>query len=175
VMVLGAVLCRQALAEVTPHEKEKLKVKFIGVTFKVLAKVYTATTDIEKLKSKNIKAIDKMPDAKFRKRYAGYFGLFKNLPQRYIDEYKLTEHMSKQQAVDGIRSLDKRKIYQIINAIPNTTIAESFSTYLRSKKEAEANGKKSDGLMGHINNVWKDALNNIEGNAKEEPGPDRAT
>jgi len=174
VMVLGAVLGGQALAQVAPQEKEKLKVKVIGVTFKVLAKVYTASTDIEKLKAKNIQAINTMSDEKFRKRYDGYYNLFKKLPQRYIDEYKLTEDMSKQQVVKGIRSLDKHKIYQIINAIPNATIAESFSAYLRSKKEAEAGGKKSGGLMTHINNVWKDALENIDGkDDSEELAPDK--
>lgn len=146
-----------------PVEKEKLKVKFIGGSFKFLAKTYTSVIDLEKFKKRNITVINKMPDQKFRKHFAERYILLKELPFEYINEYKITKNMSKAQVIESIKLLDKKQIYRIINALPNKVIADNFKIYMHGRQEDGCTTEKKRGLICQITGVWKDATDSVNG------------
>ena len=145
------------------EEKEKLKVRFIGASFKFLAKTYTAVINLEKVKARNIAVITKMPADKFHKHYAECYCLLKDLPPEYISEYKVTPNMSKDQVIASIRLLDKKRVYQIISVLPNKTIMESFRASLRGQKEGAENDKGGCSLVGQVKNAWKDVIARVKG------------
>ena len=109
--------------------------KVIGSTFKSLARAFVAVTDINKLKASNLKKIKKMGEAKFRKQQAKAYPALKGLPVFLKDRYGVKEDMSKEQAIKNIESLDKQKIYEIIDNVPDATITRLFKQYLSDTRQ----------------------------------------
>lgn len=62
-------------------EEAAFEDKIIGPTFRILAKTFVTLADINKLKKKNIKKLNKMSEENFRKRYAKAYEDIKNLPE----------------------------------------------------------------------------------------------
>jgi len=134
----------------------------IGSTFKTLAKTFTATVDIDKLKKYNIERLKKSDENKFRRQYLKVYNTVKDCPW-IIGRYGLTQDLSKAEAIDKINSLDKKKIYQTINAVPNSFIADQFKSYL-AKKEEEI--KKSD-IKGQVGRLWGQIVGGAYGKKKQ--------
>ncbi|MBI4336003.1 MAG: hypothetical protein HY589_05045 [Candidatus Omnitrophica bacterium] len=133
------------------EDKTSAQDKFIGSTFKTLAKAFIVMSDIDRLKTDNIARIEKMDDAKFRKEYAKFYAVMWDLPQRLKAEYKISENMSKAQAAKWIESLDKKRSYELIDSMQDATIADEFKKYLRENKEEMRKGN----LAQQINNLWQ--------------------
>ena len=134
-------------------ERLTLKDRMIGPTLKTLARMFVAVTNIRKLKKYNIRKIDKMDEKKFNKKYAQVYALLQDLPEGLKADYNLIEHMPKEQAIKTIESLDKRKIYKIIAAVPNDFIARQFKCYLHDKNQA----RQKNGYAKKIDDLWYDA------------------
>lgn len=110
------------------RERETLREKCVGFFVKTFAKTYVATTSLKKFKEKNIKKIKKMDEAKFQRVYAKiYKEIMVDLPQELKDKYGVTEDMTRDKAIARINSFNnKKKIYRLINAVPNKMIARHF-------------------------------------------------
>jgi hypothetical protein len=132
-LTLSLVLSFQSLA--SAQEDSATTDKMIGATFKALAKAFVLTTDIDRLKRNNIGALERMDDEKFKKRYAEVYEVIKALPTELKSSYRITESMPKGQAIRDINSLDKKKLYGLIDAVPDAIIAQQFKQYLSETKQ----------------------------------------
>jgi hypothetical protein len=148
ILLLVTGLCFQSY--VFAKEKFGFEDMIIGLTFKTLAKAFVATEDIDKLKKNNIEKLNKMDEEKFKKRYAKIYEAIKDLPSDLKVSYGITEHMSKEQAIKNIELLDKKKIYETVDSVPDTIIAKQFKQYLSEKKQEI---EKSN-IVEHINKLW---------------------
>ena len=143
-----------AVAEVSMGEK------IIGLTFKSLAKAYVVTLNINKFKEKYINKLERMEEEKFRTRYAKVYESIKELPPHLKATYGITEHMAKEEAIRNIESLEKKKAYEVINAIPDKLIAKLFKQHLSEKKEEIQRGKKN--IVKQIKQLWSKIIEKAE-------------
>ena len=132
------------------EEKASAQDRIIGSTFKTLAKAFVATVDINKLKKNNIDKLNKMDEGKFKKHYVKVYGVIKDLPDNLKARYLVAEDFTKEEAIKDIKSLDKKKLYEIIDSIPDTIIAQQFRQYLA--KQADRIQKSN--LAQQINKLW---------------------
>lgn len=123
-----------ALAKTKSTDKPIAADTIIGSTFKTLAKAFVVTANIDKLKKDNIEKLKKKNNDKFRAQYVNFFNILKD-SSSFNTRYGLTENMTKDEAIEKIKSLDKKKIYAVIDDIPNTVIADQFRLYLEQKKQ----------------------------------------
>lgn len=126
----------------------------IGSMFKTLANTYTSFQDIEKIKAKHIAQLEKMGDAEFTVKYAEIYAMLKALPQAVRAEYGITETASKAHIVAVARSLSKDKIHRIINALPDTAIANTFRVYMAKNKKTDTQKNTVEQVAG----LWKDII-----------------
>ena len=160
IVILIAILITLAL---TCFAQENISTadRIIGSTFKVLAKGFVEIADINKLKN-NIDRINKMSEDKFKKRYTEAYKVIKDLPPELKLRYGITEATTKEQIIKDIDSLDKSKIYEIIDSIPDEIIAKQFKQYLSEKKEEI---QKSN-IVEQINKFWNKMINNVSSRPK---------
>ncbi len=155
ILLLAAGLCFQSY--VFAQENASIGNRIIGSTFKTLAKAFVAMADINKLKKDNVDRLNKMEEERFRKQYAKVYGVIKDLPPKLKVTYGITEHMTKEQAIKNIESLDKKKIYETIDSVPDTIIANQFKQYLSGKKQEI---QKSN-VVEQISNFWNKMIGKI--------------
>lgn len=141
-VLMPAVCCAQ--------EKQAWEDVLIGSSFKTLAKAFVATADIKKIKRANIEKLDRMDDEKFKKRYLKAYDVVKDLPPDFKKTYGISEAMSKEQAIKNLKILDKNKIYELIDAVPNKTISRQFKDYMLIYQD-EFEGLD---LRGKIQKFW---------------------
>ncbi len=134
----------------------------IGSSFKTMAKAFVATADLEKLKKHNIEKLKKSDENKFRRQYLKAYNTVKDCPA-ITAEYGLTPTLEKKAVIEKINSLNKKKIYQAIDSVPNSFIADQFRAYLAKKNEEL---KKAD-IGGQIARLWQDMINGAFGKKKE--------
>jgi hypothetical protein len=138
------------IASGSPAGKSGIQDRMIGSAFKALAKVFTASADIGKIQKENIRRIQKMDEAKFRRRYAAVYAKLKDC-RALASQYGLKESMSRQEAVVRIRLLSKESIYRAIDMVPDSFIAAQFRHYLVTRKEAVM----ESGLAQQVNGFWQ--------------------
>ena len=132
VLLLSLVLFLQ-----TPvfAESATIKQKVIGKTIKTMVRFVVATTNIEKVKKRLVNKLGLMRDEQFRAQYAKFYELIKDVPQDIKTNYKVTPRMTKDEMIENIESMDKKKAYKIINSISDKTAAELFKRYRREMRE----------------------------------------
>ncbi len=135
--------------------RETLKEKFIGSFVKTFAKTYVATNNLKKFKEKNIQKIRKMDEAKFQRVYGKiYREMIRDLPESLKKDYGVTPDMTREKAIDRINSFtSKKKIYRMINAIPNKMIAQHFEKH---KNEFDKGMKGNNSADQTIDDLLKD-------------------
>ncbi len=121
----------------------------IGSTFKTLAKAFVAGADIEEIKEQNIFKLIKMNEDKFHRQYVKIYAVLKECPS-LREAYGFSEFTTKDLVIENIRALDKKKINQIIDLVPNAVIAAQFKEYLKSLKEE----LQQNNLFVQINQSW---------------------
>jgi hypothetical protein len=136
-IVLGVILSLGFTGVLYAAENASVEAKVIGATFKTLAKAYVATTDIEKLKVKKIQRIESMNEEWFAEKYAEIYPDIRKMPPAIPKKYGVTERMTQAQAIRIIRTLDKKKLYEIIDNVPDAVIAEKFNEQFREDGTAE--------------------------------------
>lgn len=139
------------------EEKASIEDKIIGSTFKALAKTFVAMADIDKLKKNNIDKLNKMDKEKFKKRYAEFYEVIKDLPVELKVAYGIGEAMAKEQAVRNIDSLNKKRIYEIVDSLPDIIITKQFKRYLSQTKQEI---QKSN-IVEKINKVWNKIVEKV--------------
>lgn len=157
ILLLILSLCFQS--SIFAKEKASVPDRIIGSTFKTLAKAFVATTDINKLKKNYIDKLNKMDNEKFKKRYAKVYETLKDLPPHLKAKYGISENMTKEQAIKNIESFDnKKKMYKIIDSIPDTFIVYHFKQYLsKTKQEIQKTN-----LVEQIKNFWNKMIEKME-------------
>ena len=123
----------------------------IAVTIKVLAKAFVQTADLEKIKTKHVKSLLKMNEEKFQKRYSEIYDVLKDIPLELRTHYGVTEHMTKEEVIRDVRSLDKKDLIQIIDGIPDQAVIKHVKNYLRHK----ADQAKDQIFLQQIDSLWK--------------------
>lgn len=126
----------------------------IGPAFKTLAKAFVARADIDKLKVININKLNKMSEEKFQQGYAEAYRVIKYLPYYLKTAYKVNDTMTKRQAIINIKSLDRKKMCEVIDSIPNIIIAREFDQYLNKKRQEMQGGN----IIGQINGCFNQAI-----------------
>jgi hypothetical protein len=116
-------------------ETATIKQKVAGKTIKIIAKFAVATTNIKKAKKRLVNKLRLMGDKQFRTEYAKFYEPMKDMPQDIKITYKITPAMTREQMIENIESLDKKKIYKIISCIPDKTVAELFKECRREMRE----------------------------------------
>lgn len=139
------------------QEKVSLQEEIIGSTFKTLAKGYVSVMDVDKFKNDSIEQINKSSPDKYKRKYAKVYELIKELPFNLKIKYGITENMPKEQLIKDIELLDKQKIYEAIDLVPNTIIAQEFKRYLNKQKQ----GVQESNLVKEINEFWNKVLAKI--------------
>lgn len=120
VLLLAMILFFQSAARA---ETATIKQKVVGKTIKVVARFAVATTNLKKTKKRFVNKLRRMEDEKFRTEYARFYELIKDMPQDIKTAYNITPSMTREQMIENIESLDKKKIYKIISSIPDKTVA----------------------------------------------------
>ncbi len=139
--------------------------KIIALTFKGLAKSFLLVSDIEKIKKSNTDKLKKMNESKFRTRYAEIYRVIDaGLPEPLKASYNLRGVLPKEEAISIIESLDKKKINQIINALPDQLIAGYFKEYLQKIRFADKPAGSLPGktnILDEINKSWNKILSKV--------------
>jgi|GEM_PF-2745715 hypothetical protein len=125
--------------------------RLISSTFKSLAKAFVAVQDIAKLKKNNKEKLNRMSDDRFREHYRKICDLLQKLPDSIKNEYGITENMTKGQVMEAIGTLDKNRIYKIIDAVPDGAIGDQFRKYINKNGQPG----KNVNLLEQINQLWK--------------------
>ncbi len=114
-------------------EKDNAEIKFIGFVFRILAKGLITAADIGQLKINSIDKINKMDEGSF---HARYLDIYEHLHDCHFftSNYGLRENMTREEAIEKIRLLDRQKMYAIVDALPDTVIANEFKRYLYKNK-----------------------------------------
>ena len=163
-IVLGSVLSAGFLGTLFAAENGGVEAKIIGETFKALARAYVATADITQLKDGGVERIEIMREARFHKKYAEIYKVVKELPPQIRSENGITEEMTKPHAIRIVRALDKKRLYEIIDNIPDSVIAEEF--HERTAKNPE--GVKGEDLLLKVSKAWNALV--MKMNKKTTPG-----
>jgi len=107
--------------------------------------------DIDKFKKDNIGQINKLRPDKYKKKYAKIYDVIKELPPGLKAKYGIIEDMPREQVIKNIESLDKKKVYELIDSVPDAFIAREFKNSLKEKKrQAQENN-----FIKEINEFWK--------------------
>ena len=110
----------------------------VGKTIKTVVRLAVATRNIEKVKKRLVDKLNLIDEEDFSRRYTKFYELIKELPPDIKATYKVTPHMSREQMIKNVKSVDKKKIYGIISRIPDKTVTELFKEYiLHTKKNAK--------------------------------------
>jgi len=139
------------------QEETKVQDKIIGTMFKGLAKAYIAITDLDKLKKNKIEELNQMSMEIYKYRYSRIYELAKDWSDTLKKNYKITEQMTREQAIKNIESVDKKKIYEMIDATSDTVIVEQFKKFLN--QEGQEIKKRS--LGERVDRVWKKILEKL--------------
>jgi hypothetical protein len=115
------------------------KVKFVAFVFRVCAKGLVSVSDMEKLKYNAINKIDKMDKPGFHAWYMDFYEHVDTFPF-FSEQYGLKENLSKDEAIEKIKKLDKQQLYLIIDSLPDIVISNEFKRRFFKKHEQEPNG-----------------------------------
>lgn len=140
-------------------EDTSLQDNVIGSTFKTLAKGFVAVMDVDKFKKNNIVQLNKLRPDKYKRKYAKVYQIIRELPPELKIEYGIVEDMPREQLVREIELLDKKKIYEAINAIPNAIIGREFRLYLDGQKQEI----RESSLVKQVNEFWNKVLAKVHG------------
>lgn len=145
-LVLGLLWPGRLNAQPAPTFEERM----ISSVLKNLARAYTAVADIDKIKKENVTRLRRMDEGKFKKKYAAVYDAIKDMPASIKEKYFLSENMSKDDAIMAIYLLDKKRLYEIIDAAPDTMLARIFKQHLARTKEKF----DSSDIVVHIRKFW---------------------
>jgi len=103
----------------------------VAMTLKTLAKGYVLTMDVTKVKTKEIKKISGMNDAKFHKQYQRVYDVLKGIPSQMRVRYGLSENMTKQKAIENIGQMQKKDMMKFIDGVPDKVIVKEVNDYFK--------------------------------------------
>ena len=129
----------------------------VSLIFKTIAKVFVYTIDLEKLKRENIDRISSINDEGFRQRYLDFYEHIYDY-KFMVDKYGLSSQLDKKGAIERINSLDKLKLYEIIDRLPDSIIIREVKKYLDQHKLLPQKKsefiQKTKQMLQHLNSKY---------------------
>lgn len=119
----GRALCAE--------DPNRTRERIIGGAFKGFAEAVLVVTDLEKEKKKFIEKIDSSAEDEFDFQYGRYWRLIRELPLSIRLKYGISEHMTRDQLAEQVRSLTKNDLHAMIQGIPDSVIAREFDRRLK--------------------------------------------
>lgn len=135
-----------------------VEARVVGSTFKTMAKAYVAASNLGDLRAKGVHRIKIMREDHYRKRYAQVYAVLSELPLKLLLKYGVTRDLTKAGAVTVIGSLEKKDLYEIIDAVPDAVIAREFRKTFEDDSSRE--GKLS--VAERVKQTWADITGKIE-------------
>lgn len=154
-LIISLFVAKNVFAEA----QNSIEDKIIGSTFKGIAKAYIMVVDLRQFKKEKTALLKKMDEYKFRRRYDRTYEVISELPKELKTTYGISENMNKEQAIKKINSLDKKKIYGIIDGVPDELIAKHFKAYLVRRKQE----LRSNDIVGQVKDFWDRVIENKSG------------
>lgn len=151
-LIIGLFIAENVFAQAQNNIEDKI----IGAAFKGIAKAYMMVVDLKQFKKDKIALLQRMDENKFRKRYAKTYVVMSELPKELKNAYGIDENMNKGQAIKKINSLDKKKIYGIIDGVPDELIAKYFKEYLAKRKQQV----QSSNIIAQVKDFWERVIEN---------------
>jgi hypothetical protein len=121
-----------------------------------LAKGFIAVVDVEKLKQNSVARINKMDEERFYARYMDFYEHLYDQPL-FSETYGLREDLSREEAVEKIKTLDKPRMYAIIDSLPDVVINNEFKRYLFKNKKQAPQGTDPNSFWNSIG-AWIDTI-----------------
>lgn len=125
--------CWAAGTEAFAAEPSAAQAAVAGSTVKTLARAFVAAANLDEVKNNTIVKMGRMSPVTYRKQYAKHYQVLKDLPAGLKKKYGIVEDLSRVEMIKIIRSLDKKQVYTIIEAIPNVTIAREVEAYFHKE------------------------------------------
>lgn len=135
-----------------------VEARIVGPAFKTLAKAYVATANLKEVRSKSAARVQSMREDHFRKRYAQVYAVLNKLPVKMLMKYGVTQSLGKEQAVAVIRGLEKKDLYEIVDAVPDEVIAQEF----RKTFENDDPQGGAPSLMTRVKETWGEIIKKID-------------
>ncbi len=132
-----------------------------GSAVKTLARAFIATADMAEVKANSIEKLNRMGPAMYQRQYAKHYKVFKDLPAELRKKYGFVPGLSKDRMISIIRAMNKGRIYAIIEAVPNETIAREVGGYFN---HVDPEVKKLS-LMQRARMAWDD----LRGDMAQKP------
>lgn len=120
----------------------------IALTFKGLAKAFIATQNKDKL----IEKLNSLDNKKFRIKYARAYKAIKGSPS-FTLSYGFRDDMAKEELIKKIKSWNKKKMFEIIDAIPDEIISVEFKRYLNAKTAKSQKGEELEQVAWTWNEI----------------------
>ena len=99
-----------------------------------------------------------MDDDKFKRRYSQVYKALEDLPPFLRGKYGITKDMAKEQAIRNIKLADKKKIYEIIDSIPDKVISDQFKRYLNKNMQQI----QRSNIIEQVNKIWNKMIGKIK-------------
>lgn len=122
--------CILFIPPVFAQEKTSVSDVFISATIKTMARTFVALEDIDKLKKDNIADLNRMDDLRFQKRYLKVYAVLKDLPEGIRSKYNIRYDMTREEVIKQLENLDKTKMYEVIDELPDYSVAREFRLYV---------------------------------------------
>jgi hypothetical protein len=123
--------------------------RLISSTFKALAKTYISTSDFNKLKENTLQCLAQIDTESFHQKYPRTLQLINDSPA-LTKQFGLRSDMSVAQARAFIKSLDKKKVSALIDAVPDQVVSRHVMEDI-SRASKSVNSKN---IMDQVSAVW---------------------
>ena len=130
--------------------------KIISSTLKVLAKTYVKTANLEDIKKKNIKKIERKSDEKFRVQFEKIYAEIKDTPLEEILD--LSPMATKEDVVKRINKLTKKEFYKVIDSIPDYLIGQKVKEYFDSHNK---DGSDKRTTVKDVKSLWNRIISKV--------------
>jgi hypothetical protein len=144
-------------AEYTRNERT-VTTRIVGSLFRTTARTYIATSNIEELKNHAIDKINSMDDVSFHALYIDFYEDIYDYNSLIIN-YDLDEDINKNEAIGIIRSMDKKKLYDIIDDTPDHIIVRVLEKHNRNNKVLKNKINPIEQIVGSIQRMLNMAKN----------------
>jgi len=131
---------------------EPAKIRLIGFIFKVVAKGIVVAVTPNALKTEAVDKINKMSEEDFRVRYHDFYEHFAN-NRVSTDAYGFHSKMTRSEAVEFINTLNKDKMFALIEFLPDTFIANEFKRYLFKHRQTVPDSNNIYALFDRVNKM----------------------
>ena len=138
--------------------------RLISSTFKTLAKTYIAATDFNALKKNTLARLEQLDTGSFHERYPRTLQIITDAPALKT-QFGLRGDMTVDQAIAFIRSLDKKKVSAVIDAVPDQVVARHVLDDI-SRTTKSVNSKN---IGDQVAAVWHNLQDRLDRTTQRSP------